>query len=103
MSLLCSEVFTSLRNLHFQQFILLHLHLRRSVRVVTEQYSNGLFGSFDTSEPSKQTLFSQSIKQTNPSVCLTVWQTHMTSSIVDMVMGAVSLGLGLGLKLRPST
>jgi hypothetical protein len=46
-------------------------------RVVTEQYSNGLFGSFDTFEPSKQTHFSQSVKQTKSSVCSVVWQTHV--------------------------
>ena len=68
-------------------------------RVVTEQYSNGLFGSFDTFEPSKQTIFFQSVKQTDSCVCSTVWQTHMTRFIADMVMGEVSLGLGLGLTL----
>ena len=41
-------------------------------RVVTKQYSNGLFGSFDTFEPSKQTFSARSVKQTEWSVCSVV-------------------------------
>ena len=41
-------------------------------RVVTKQYLNGLFGSFDYFGPNKQTEFLQSIKQTISCVCLLV-------------------------------
>ena len=42
------------------------------VRVVTKQYLNGLFGSFDYFGPNKQTEFLQSVKQTISCVCLLV-------------------------------
>ena len=41
-------------------------------RVVTKQYLNGLFGSFDYFGPNKQTEFLQSVKQTISCVCLLV-------------------------------
>lgn len=42
-------------------------------RVATKQYLNGLFGSFGNFEPSKQTHFLSSIKQTKVAVCSVVW------------------------------
>ena len=42
------------------------------IRVVTKQYLNGLFGSFDYFGPNKQTEFLQSVKQTISCVCLLV-------------------------------
>ena len=50
-----------------------------SSRVVTRQYSNGLFGPFDTFELSKQTLFIQSVKQTDLRVCSVVSQIRCRS------------------------
>lgn len=70
----------------------------RDPRVVTKQYSNGLFGSFDTFEPSKQTLSSQPDKQTQSSVCSAVWQTHMATFIVDTVMGSSVSRVGVGVE-----
>ena len=67
-------------------------------RVVTKQYSNGLFGSFDAFEPSKQTIFSGSDRQTKFLVCLAVWQTLVTIFDVDMMMRAILVGLVFGVQ-----